>query len=250
MKNGKVIDNHGNIFYYKNDKLHRTDGPAVIKDRDESWFINGRLHRSDGPAIIRKDDQGGGQEEWWLSGKRHRSNGPAVITFYKNALAYRYFINDQLHREDGPAATSLFDKNGENYYLRNIILSKKEHENILKGKIALDVIQHTSDIAFRRMLIEYYGVGKFLEKTNTKPIYESSLGSIYKKELRDDEPLVVVKVKNSTPETDGTYKDYYIRIPPFFGRKRWLAKSEKIVREAIAWTFAMRGTEYDPKIES
>ena len=42
MKNGLIIDENGYKYWYLNDKLHRTDGPAVeFKDGDKRWFING-----------------------------------------------------------------------------------------------------------------------------------------------------------------------------------------------------------------
>jgi hypothetical protein len=56
--------------YYKNDKLHRVDGPAIeYENGDGSWYIDGLLHREDGPAIdwevsqIYKDNC-----QWWLCG--------------------------------------------------------------------------------------------------------------------------------------------------------------------------------------
>jgi len=52
MKNGKNIDEDGITRYYKNDKLHRVNGPAEDDDSGyKSWWRNGRLHREDGPAI-------------------------------------------------------------------------------------------------------------------------------------------------------------------------------------------------------
>ena len=57
---------------------------------------SGKLHRTDGPAIIKAY----GRKEWHLNGLRHREDGPAVI--YKNGCQY-WYQNDKLHREDGPA---------------------------------------------------------------------------------------------------------------------------------------------------
>jgi len=37
-------------------ELHRTDGPAIICDNIEMWFINGKQHRLDGPAVERYDE--------------------------------------------------------------------------------------------------------------------------------------------------------------------------------------------------
>jgi hypothetical protein len=41
-------------YHNKNGVLHRTDGPAYIKDDYEVWYYNGLVHRTDGPAFISK----------------------------------------------------------------------------------------------------------------------------------------------------------------------------------------------------
>ena len=63
---------------------------------------------------------------------------------------------------------------------------------------------------------------------------------MYRKELPDDEPIVMVKVRNSTPETDGTVKDYFLRVPP----------TSETPRQAVAWTFGVEANEYYPTVES
>lgn len=47
------------IIYFKDEKYHREDGPAIEKPNgDKVWFYEGNLHREDGPAvIIKKDDE-------------------------------------------------------------------------------------------------------------------------------------------------------------------------------------------------
>jgi len=46
-------------------KLHRDDGPAIIRaDGSEEWYQHDKLHRDDGPAIIRADGSG----EWYQHG--------------------------------------------------------------------------------------------------------------------------------------------------------------------------------------
>ena len=38
--------------WWKNDKLHREDGPAIeCTDGYKAWFLNGNFHREDGPAV-------------------------------------------------------------------------------------------------------------------------------------------------------------------------------------------------------
>jgi len=71
-----IVDEYGtNWWRNKENKLHRTDGPAVIKkDGYKSWWINGKKHREDGPAIERPD----GTKFWYIEGKTHREDGPAI----------------------------------------------------------------------------------------------------------------------------------------------------------------------------
>ncbi len=48
---------HGVITFFKDNKLHREDGPAVIyPDGTEIWWYEGETHREDGPAVIWEGD--------------------------------------------------------------------------------------------------------------------------------------------------------------------------------------------------
>ena len=99
------------VHYFKNDKYHRRDGPALIKYNDykiyqKSWYINDKLHREDGPADIKYYNNGKIRtEEYYINDKLHREDGPAVVYYYPNGNIETegYFINDLVHREDGPA---------------------------------------------------------------------------------------------------------------------------------------------------
>jgi hypothetical protein len=53
MKNGKIEYENGITKWYRNDMLHRDDGPAVTyADGYKAWYQNGKRHREDGPSII------------------------------------------------------------------------------------------------------------------------------------------------------------------------------------------------------
>ena len=42
MKNGLVVDEYGNKYWYKDSQLHRDDGPAIEhKDGSMSWYYKG-----------------------------------------------------------------------------------------------------------------------------------------------------------------------------------------------------------------
>ena len=59
----------GTKRWFKDNVLHRTDGPAVEwGDGTKRWFLNGKLHRTDGPAIEDESPQ------WCVNGNQYTSN--------------------------------------------------------------------------------------------------------------------------------------------------------------------------------
>ena len=65
----------GTKRWYLNEKLHRTDGPAVeYYNGIKYWYLNDKCHRTDGPAM----EHPNGIKYWYLNGERHRIDGPAV----------------------------------------------------------------------------------------------------------------------------------------------------------------------------
>ena len=119
MKNGLVIDERGNKYWYKDDEFHREDGPASESaDGTKYWYLNGRRHREDGPAVEFPD----GTKRWWYKdifvGQGDKpdpvlwtrltsvelNGGPllngCVVDLDGKKHWYR---DDKLHREDGPA---------------------------------------------------------------------------------------------------------------------------------------------------
>lgn len=64
----------GTKRWYKGDKLHREDGPALEDaNGDNWWYKDDELHREDGPAIEDAD----GHKAWYINGQCHRVDGPA-----------------------------------------------------------------------------------------------------------------------------------------------------------------------------
>lgn len=95
--------------WYHNGKLHRPDGPAIIRtDGTEKWYRYGKLHRVGGPAMSNLD---GTEERWYYRGRLHREDGgPALIS----AATKEWRRHGMLHRLDGPAEIIGQEKNG--YY--------------------------------------------------------------------------------------------------------------------------------------
>jgi hypothetical protein len=66
VRNGLIINEYRDKCWYKNDLLHRTEGPAIIYlSGTEVWYFEGKLHRTEGPAIICSD----GRESYYLNVK-------------------------------------------------------------------------------------------------------------------------------------------------------------------------------------
>jgi hypothetical protein len=101
-------------------------------------------------------------------------------------------------------------------------------------------IESEPNIEVRRLMIDLYGVGRYLAETKARLVHTDECGELYKRLQLDDEDLVVVKVINSTAEPDGTFKEYFLRVPP----------QMKTAREAVAWSFGLSEAEYKPDIET
>ena len=82
--------------------------------------------------------------------------------------------------------------------------------------------------------MERYGLPRFLTDSGAKLLHEDETGKLYRTEVPNDEPLVMVQVLNSTPEPDGQRKTYSLRVPPDMTK----------AREAVAWTFGMNADKY------
>jgi hypothetical protein len=101
-------------------------------------------------------------------------------------------------------------------------------------------IQKTSNAEQRRVMLEVYGEARYIVDSGAEKVQEDECGELYRIEMPGDETLAMVRVRNSTPEPDGTYKHYFLRVPPTI----------RTAREGVAWTFAMQEKEYNPRLET
>ncbi|MEY3411512.1 MAG: Celeribacter phage [Bacteroidota bacterium] len=95
---------NGRKEWYKDGKLHRSDGPAVEwTNGDKKWYINDKLHRSDGPAV----EWINGDKAWYINGKLHRTDGPAIE--YSDGHKEWYKDGNQLSEEKFNKTKNTFD---------------------------------------------------------------------------------------------------------------------------------------------
>jgi hypothetical protein len=106
--------------------------------------------------------------------------------------------------------------------------------------ITVQEIESKKNAEVRRVMIERYGLERYLMDSGAEEIHRDDFGILYRKALPEDESLVMVKVVNSTPEPDGGFKDYFLRVPPTMKR----------ARQAVAWTFGKDENIYDPAFQT
>ena len=189
------------------------------------WWHENVLAISDRPAIVNRDDQG----------RLHCDDGPAI--------AYR----------DGWAI----------HAVHGVIVPADIIED--RSSITVERIERESNAEVRRVMLEFYGADRFLYDSGAQLIARDAVGLLYRKDLGDDEPLVMVRVLNSTPEPDGVmsrdeaiaafgdaaqaavnapadarFKQYTIRVPP----------TMRTAHEAVAWTFGLTAETYHPALET
>jgi hypothetical protein len=96
------------------------------------------------------------------------------------------------------------------------------------------------DVEVRRVMLERFGAERYLLETNAEVLDEDERGILYRAELPGDEPLVMVRVRDATPDRAGERKEYWLRVPP----------TTRTAREAVAWTFDKRPQDYAPVVET
>ena len=101
-----------------------------VKDRIVYQNEQGKLHREDGPALIKfkhNIDENKPKEivyeEWYKHGYKHREDGPAYVN-HVNGIKI-WYIDGNVWRLDGPAYVS---PNEVRYYWDNKEMSKEEYE--------------------------------------------------------------------------------------------------------------------------
>lgn len=104
--------------------------------------------------------------------------------------------------------------------------------------ITIQEIQREINLEYRRILLERFGIARYLEETNAREFAKDEFGTLFRMPGR--EPFVILQVINSTPEPDGKLKKYFLHVPP----------NVVSPKEAVAWTFGMRTEDYAPSVES
>ncbi len=142
----------------------------------------------------------------------------------------------RLHNETGMAIQY---SDGWGFYAWHGIIVP-EYVILLPEPIDLEMINNEPNTEVRRVLIERFGLERYLKEGVVGKVHQDQSGILYRMNPKGDEPILVVRVVNSTCEPDGTFKEYFLRVPPNMMR----------AKQAVAWTFGLTEEEYAPLKET
>ena len=146
-------------------------------------------------------------------------------------------VNDsrRLHCVDGPA----LEADSENLYFWHGVLVPA-FVVVRPDWITMQHIAGEQNVEVRRVMLERFGAERYLREIGAQAVHQDQCGTLYRANLAGDEALVMIEVVNSTPEHDGTWKKYMLRVDPRCST----------AREAVAWTFGLTADQYQPLVET
>ncbi len=168
------------------------------------WALDRLAIVSERPLVLRTDDRG----------RPHCADGPAIAW------------------ADGLEAFAWHGVAVEPWIVRD------------PDRITVATIDKASNVEVRRVLIERFGEERLVREGGAQLVGEDETGRLWRRPIgpqhhwgRTEEPVVMVEVRNSTAEPDGSRKTYFLRVPP----------TTTTPREAVAWTFGLGSAEYRPR---
>jgi hypothetical protein len=176
---------------------------------------------------------------WWWPHRRFVmvcERPTAIHRELANPLVTRGWGSHRLHRDSGPAIV------WPDGWGLHVVHGVRVTKQIVDAPETLTPEQITSEpnAEVRRIMLERFGTERYIRESGAKVIDSSDYGTLYRAELGDDEPLVMVCVTNSSPEPDGAFKDYWLRVPPTIER----------ARDAVAWTFGIDPKRYELAVQT
>jgi len=150
-------------------------------------------------------------------------------------------IDDEgnLHSHDSPAIR--FRDGWEYYASHGVELPAWVIEH--PERISVENIDNEDNVEIRRVMLELYGLDKYLEVSDAILVDKDDdpyIGTLWRKPQEDDEDIYMLEVRNSTPEADDSHKTYVLRVPP----------TMETALQANAWTFNISPKDYKPELQS
>lgn len=159
-----------------------------------------------------------------------------IVFVCKQPLKVQTNEEGRLHSIDGPAIPY-----ADGFCIYSIDgVTVDEKTAVAPETLTVEEIEAEINLEVRRVMLERFGIGRYLVESQADVLNEDDYGTLYRKRIAGDEPLVMVRVKNSTAEPDGSFREYFLRVPPFM----------RTAKEAVAWTFDFAEDQYQPEEET
>lgn len=115
-------------------------------------------------------------------------------------------------------------------------------ERVAMGNYTVEQALGFTNMEERRVALERKPLEDLVNRGVLIRRHKDKYGELFAEKNGTQHPdsLAFVQVVNSTPEPDGTWKKYVLRVPPHFST----------ARAAVAWTFGMSEDGYLPVLES
>jgi len=192
-------------------------------DRFAAWKARLNYMKTDFPfgPIQRKTNE---------EGRLHADGEPAFIS----PTRITYYQNGRKHGIDADIFGTI------HYYFDNIRIPPNYYTK--PESLTVEEVLGHPNAEVRYVGMKALGMEKVLAHKKTKVVHRDEEKGMVLFRINGvfDEPVSYLKVVNSTAEPDGTFKNYYLCVPP----------TMKTCREAVAWTFNMKDSEYNPVHET
>jgi Domain of unknown function (DUF6745) len=158
---------------------------------------------------------------FWIAEYRHWRHTRCILV-PRPAI---HLDQGRLHRNDGPAVE--WRTGAADWFWEGLHVPRRA-ATPSSERARLQVLVRTRNLELRRQLLDRIGYERFLDIADASLVQQDDYGKLWQTDLRlDGEPLRVVEVVNATPEPDGTYRRYFLRVPP----------DTETAHAAVAWTF-------------
>ncbi|WP_283138028.1 DUF6745 domain-containing protein [Rhizohabitans arisaemae] len=211
-------------------RLRRVTLDAVLGQHEAPWLATFEgLYGEAVPDVIAALAEVARSAGWWWPYER------VAIVCERPAELHRDEPG-RLHRGDGPALS--YPDGFSLYAWRGMPVPP----GFIAGLDGLTAkrIMNEENAELRRVMLEYYGYDRYLADLGATPAHRDETGVLWRIDLPGDEPVVMVEVVNSTAEPDGTFRTYWLRVPP----------ATRSAREGVAWTFGVDAADYRPERET
>jgi hypothetical protein len=141
----------------------------------------------------------------------------------------------RLHAPDGPALR--YGDGSKVYAWKGILVPAR----LIEQRDSIDVrsVEAAHDPQIRRCMIDILTPQRFIEQGGAYRVAQDDTGILWRQRWRW-EAWAAVEVINGTPEPDGTFKHYFLQVPP----------TVRTPREAVAWTYGLSERNYRPTVRT